>query len=373
MENQPIKHNAHLLQHRPSRFRRWRARSTLLRMARLGLPCVALFAASYAFAAPSAVPSAVNVPALQVDRVQGSVQVQRLGRQLSLHAGDRVVARDVVKLGKDARLSLSLANRGAFQLMGAGEISIEQLPPATTPAAKTRVDPIPVPVIVNLEHGDMHVLWHPENRIQSLYVYFARRRVALMPGEYFFRQQHADTQICVAEGQAETMTIAAGRRRVVTVHECESRQGRTTRILARNAATWLSMRQQFAFPNQDADYADGKPATLQMDARAAGASKNPAVPAPAPLATAAANGNDGSGAGWAVNVASYSAADAARQQQQQLQTSGYHAVVVPAEVDGHIWYRVQVSGFSTPAAAHETAVALQTNLGYQKLWVLQHP
>lgn len=356
MEPQLIKHDVHLLQ------------GGLSRLMRLWLPCVALLAASGAFAA-----NAAKVPALQVELVQGPVQVLRLGQSLPLHAGDRVVARDVVKLGKDARLSLSLANRGVFQLMDAGEISIEQLPPAAAPAVEAGVGPIPMPVIVNLEHGDMRLLWHPEGQAQSLYVYFARRRVALMPGEYFFGQQDADTRICVVEGQAETMTIAAGQRQLIPAQACESQQDQTTRILALNAATWPIMRQWSAFPDQGIGDASGGPAVLQVESKAAKPSRVAAMPVPSSPAPATTNGGKNPGAGWAVNVASYSATDDARRQQQKLQASGYRTVVVPAEVDGHVWYRVQVGGFPTPTAAHAAAEALETKLGYRKPWVLQRP
>jgi len=349
-------------------------------MLRLALPCAVLFAAGCAWA--------VEVPALQVDRVQGPVQVQRLGQHLGLHAGDVVVARDVVELGKGARLTLSLANRGLFQLAGAGEFSVEQLSSATAAGANAGPDPIPVPVIVSFGRGDMHLLWHPDipgatsvKQAQPLYVYFAQRRVALQPGEYFFRQQQAGTQICVAEGQAETMTIASGQRQLVAAHDCEIHEGQTTRILARNAEVWPQMRQRFAFADGLSGDIAGKPAAAQMDSKLAGASQLAAVPAPASSAVSpassvapASNGNHDAGSEWAINVASYSTADKAQQQQQQLQASGYPAVVVTAKVDGRTWYRVQVSGFPTPAAAHATAVALKTKLGYQqRLWVMKHP
>ena len=373
-------------------------------MLRLALSCAVLLAAGCAWAA--------EVPALQVDRVQGPVQVQRMGQHLGLHAGDVVVARDVVELGKGARLTLSLANRGLLQLAGAGEISVEQLSSATAAGADAGPDPIPVPIIVSFERGDMHLLWHPDipgatsvKQAQQLYVYFAQRRVALQPGEYFFRQQQAGTQICVAEGQAETMTIAAGQRQLVAAHDCEIHEGQTTRILARNAEVWPRMRQRFAFADGLSGDIAGKPAAAQavaqMDSKLAETSQLAAVPAPAPSAaphapsvaphapsvaphapsvaphapsaTAASNGNHDAGSGWAINVASYSTADKAQQQRQQLQASGYPAVVVTAKVDGRTWYRVQVSGFPTPAAAHATAVALKTKLGYQRLWVMKHP
>ncbi len=345
-----------------------------LRMSIPRLFCALLLVAPCGYSAPVPVP--VPAPALQVDRIQGSAQLQRLGQHSPLHRGDDVLARDVVKLGDGARLSLSLAGSGVFELADAAQISIERLPSIAS-LAKPDSAKLPTPVIVNLEHGDLHLMWRPaqaaigapEPHVQPLYVFFAKRRVALLPGEYFFHQGKTDSQLCVVQGQASTMTIAAGQRHVLKVDDCENRQGRVTQVVADGAGKWKRMRQHFAIADNTDDDVNATLTALKLDQRLTPAQESSASAKSRPAISKSQQPDTTDGV-WAVNVASYSARDDAQQQQQALKTSGYRAVVVPAQVDDKTWYRVQVTGFATPAAAHATAVALQSNLGYQQLWVM---
>lgn len=100
------------------------------------------------------------------------------------------------------------------------------------------------------------------------------------------------------------------------------------------------------------------------------AAKPAVVAAPAPAAPAAPAGGE---LGWVVNVASYPESEAAARQVQQLKTAGFTASVLPVQVKGQAWYRVQVRGFASAEAARAKATELQDKLGFRNLWVVRQP
>lgn len=353
------------------------------------LPYCALL--SLALLAAGQVFAATPDPVMQADHVQGQVKLQRLGRQLLLHPGDAVQARDIVDLPKGAHLSLQVRGGGTLELAGPSRFSVEQLADPEKVAGKADAAMGQTPDIFNLEHGQLHLQWTPASaqdasatltKSTPLYVYFAHRRVQLQPGEYFLDERGRDAEICVASGRAETMTIAAGARNRLGTDQCEVQRGDAGQVIARSASAWAGLREQFAFNGDAADNAGTRQASLRIDPRLSRAAPTPApvvrqtaapVAPPSQHDDRRAANDDGKDAAWAVNVASYSDADSAEQQKQQLQASGYTAVVVPAEVGGKTFYRVQVSGFPSPDAAHAQAVALQSDLGYSQLWVTRQP
>ena len=100
------------------------------------------------------------------------------------------------------------------------------------------------------------------------------------------------------------------------------------------------------------------------------AAKPAVVAAPVPAAPAAPAGGE---LGWVVNVASYPESEAAARQVQQLKTAGFTASVLPVQVKGQAWYRVQVRGFASAEAARAKATELQDKLGFRNLWVVRQP
>lgn len=331
---------------------------------------------------PDSTSSSPPVPTLRVERLSGDVTVDRLGRRRALRDGDTLGVRDIVRTGAGSAVALDLPGYGGVELSSDAELSVEQLPSAAA-------TPLPQPWILSLARGDLHLQWQslPGVAATPVYVYVDDHRAALMPGEYVIGDRAAGgDQLCVSQGQALSMSLSAGTRTSVPAYSCQRWGAAVDRVVASGPAAWTGLRRRFAFSDLTTLPAEaGAAPALQLEAASAlhaaepngsgptlAAPKDAAIATPRRRASASAAADDNA-AGWAINVASYSDVGAARRQRDELQQSGYQAVVVPAQVDGRTWYRVQVSGFPNAGAAHSKAVALQTDMGFHQVWVTRQP
>lgn len=347
-------------------------------------------------AVAASAPVAAGLPALRVLSSVGQIRIKRMGHAIVAQAGDAISVRDNILIPAKGRLTLALDGDSRLQLLGPAQFSVEQLPAPRIPGDQG--DQRLMPDIFSLDGGRLHLQWTQKNavrtsvgsdpqgddpkggaprvsdskqggaagRVRPMYLYFAQRRIRLSAGEYFFLQHGHEARICVASGQAETMSITAGERYHLDASQCEWSHDKQLRVATGKAGMWAHLRGQFA---ASAITPDKQPGTQQLADRV----KQPAARRKPVVASDAAGAPAARADAWVVNVGSYADEDAAHHQQRQLKAAGYASRVEAARVDGRTWYRVQVAGFATSAAAHAQAVALKRRLGYKRLWVTRDP
>lgn len=72
---------------------------------------------------------------------------------------------------------------------------------------------------------------------------------------------------------------------------------------------------------------------------------------------------------WLVNVSSEPTMAGAEKVQKALLDADINSVITPANIKGRDWYRVQLTGFDTSAAAKVYIKTLELELGYKGMWV----
>ncbi|HEX7381679.1 MAG TPA: SPOR domain-containing protein, partial [Nevskiaceae bacterium] len=259
---------------------------------------------------------------------------------------------------------------------------------------------------------------------RSLYVYAGGERLALQPGEYFLRHAAGTSvvDLCVAAGGVTWQAIGSTRGGAVTGGKCmttrpsglaesaftaDLRQslssGWALPALAPTAlgptlaaadagrmvasAGGVQVREEKPTASRNQPSAIGIPAAreraraaeLHRELAAAAAQTEVAARRPAAAearspeaAAAATDAKARSDSGWAINVASSPEQDDARRQRQRLADAGYDAVVVPAQVDGQTWYRVQLTGFGSRDEALAQVASLESRFAPgRQLWVVR--
>ncbi|MDB5988270.1 MAG: hypothetical protein JWR16_3323 [Nevskia sp.] len=333
-------------------------------------------------------------PVLTVAAVAGRAEVERLGERHRLQVGDVLDERDVLHLDDDGHLALRLARGGVLELGPHAELSVEKLPGTARNDHKS---------IFNLAHGYLRIAWAPPANVTTpFYLYFSGQRASLTEGEYFFDGEPDAARVCVASGKLTAIPIAGSNPHLLIPAACyRLSNGAEPESIARDAAAWAGMRRNFSLnapTSPEAELAANDPsvrgATAAITATPAAATEHPRAtaavaptvadaarlartepvrPVPAAPVVAAAPAVTLASGSWAINIASYSDQAPADKQAKELQAGGYNATVQPAQVNGRQWYRVQVRGFDSSAAAQAQMQALKTKSGYANVWVVRAP
>lgn len=344
-------------------------------MRRLSLRLLVLLLAAAAFAARAGA-------VLTVDSAAGAVGVDRLGTSLVLKPGDPLKERDLVKVGADGKLSLAFADHGFMELGPDSQIAIEKLPFASyADDLKT---------IFSLTRGYLRVVWRlpPQPGGWPLFVYFGSQHAALSTGEYFFDDQAGVARACVAAGRLSVLPNAGSELQDLRPSACyRFVAGLPPEKVVHDGSAWIAVRRGFNIDapsspeamlaaNDDGSGGAAAPQQAAAASRPAAPVRRRPPPAAPKLVAAAASpalpapGGAASGSGeWGVNVASYPVLDDADRHAQQLRAAGYAATVQQAQVKGHAWFRVQLSGYSSADAARAAASELQARFAYKGLWV----
>lgn len=348
--------------------------------------------------------------------VNGPVVSLRAGRSSAMHVGALLHPGDDLVVGTRAQATAGIAGRGELAAGSGARFAVEALPGPAKPHG---------PTVFTLLGGGVHILWRGTTDPtvgdpRLLYVYTGTERLALQPGEYFLRHT-ADTAVvdlCVAAGGVTWQAIGSTRGGAVTEGKCMTTRPSGLSESAFTAGLRQSLSEGWALPalepvSSGPALAAAAPARLvatagATDVRGAKPSASGNRPPAAEIAatrersrsaelhrelTAAAEAarrpdagtargaeaasvpaeaSVGSSSGWAINVASSPEPEDARRQRQRLADAGYDAVVVPAQVDGQTWYRVQLTGFGSRDEALAQVASLESRFAQgRQLWVVR--
>ncbi|TAM11297.1 MAG: SPOR domain-containing protein [Nevskiaceae bacterium] len=342
-------------------------------------------------------------PTLRLARLVGTAMRLREGRSTAAAEGMTLRSGDILELGPDAKAALQVGVRGILQMGGGSRLVVENQP---------AVDQSDAPTIFNLQHGELHAVWAAQ--MSPAYVYADNWRVTLDAGEYFVRKEAAPaggadrSRVCVADGRAVFHAIDSARNGTLVSGTCGELGGDANRLAPFPANRQLALRNAFELPEAvapalvlsgaqaTAPAAADKVAVAPVVVAQEGALATPiqarpmtpsATPAPAPILKArsqdltpstvgsptlpqSAETDAADRGGWAINVASYDEPAAAERQRAQLTGAGYRAVVVPAQINGRTWYRVQLPGFDSREDARARIASLDSTLTRgETLWV----
>jgi cell division protein FtsN len=347
--------------------------------------------------------------AVTVGAVAGTATVERLGTSLALKPGDILRERDVLTVASGSGVRLALTPDSVLDVGGDTQIAIERLA-VTADVADPKI-------IVSLDRGMLRVDWHAPKSAgaPSFHLFFAGQRATLADGEYFFDKHDATTKICVATGESAMAPTQAIPARALKPSACyHVASDRMPQIEMRGPQYWAQLRERLnpmrlaGASNQPV--AASAPSSVQArsapvpaaaaespiqgtalvptalpDAVGISATKpgvEPAVAAsPAGSGSSAPAPSQGSGQshdaspastaqGWIVNLASYEHEAEADSDVLRLQSAGYEARAVAAEVNGDTRYRVQLRGFASAAEARAKADEVQARFGYKNFFLL---
>lgn len=303
---------------------------------------------------------------------------------------------DTLISGARGYADLQLGRHGVLEMGASTRLKVHQLPFASF-ATDLRTE-------VRLEKGYLRVVWkHPELTLRwPLIIDVGPYRAHLSSGEYFFEQRDADVTVCVAEGELALAVPGEGLPKPLGAPACFRLSSGTPIVAAPQAlAAFVPVRSARALgavvtaagftltppivrgpvPTARPSFNQAmntvinggapppRPPTMPLPTAAprlaeAPTSPPPVSPAPAPAPAAAG------GPTWALNVASLASRDAALQIQQQLIGKGYEPVIVPTEVQGRLWFRVQFTGLPSAAVAQALAAKLKAETGFSGAWVI---
>ena len=327
---------------------------------------------------------------LRIEQGNAAAGVQRDGKRLALSAGDSLQEQDQIVTDASGRMSLRLGRQGFIEVGSDAEVGIERLPFATYAGD--------LKSIFSVSKGYLRVVWKraEAKRHWPLFVYMAGHRVSLIGGEYFFQNTDVEQRACVAAGQLSLQVAGREGAQLIQAPACvQLRTDQAPAVSPRNADDWPAVRRRF-------DIAATAASLLATDTKPALASKASSASIPMPplratlppetvtttapivlrqapvLASAArantANAQTAPSGDWILNVASYAEVADAEQEVLRLRAAGFvgaQAQSQPVLVNGKSWYRVQVTGLASEAAATQTAEAISSKLGLKNAWVVK--
>lgn len=342
----------------------------------------------------AAMASAAEDAILRIEQSSVAAGVQRDGKRLALTTGDILQEQDLIVTDAGGRMSLRLGRHGFIEVGADAEVGIERLPFATYAGD--------LKSIFSIGKGYFRVVWRhaPAASHWPLFVYMAGHRVSLVGGEYFFQSADGEQRACVAAGQLSLQAAGSEGAELIQAPACvRLRAGQAPAVSRRNPEDWLAVRRMFNIEATAASLlaAVVKPSTVSVTPtpplRAAALptvvtttepivlgqatalppnTRAAAVPAPAvapPSVLHPAERGD-----WTLNVASYVEMADAEREATRLRAAGFAGALAqsqPVLVNGKSWYRVQVTGLASEAAATSTAEAFGSKLGLKNAWVLK--
>lgn len=331
---------------------------------------------------------------LRVEQGTAAAGVQRDGKRLALSAGDSLQEQDLIVTDAGGRMRLRLGRQGFIEVGADAEAGIERLPFATYAGD--------LKSIFSVSKGYLRVVWKRAEgkRHWPLFIYMAGHRVSLVGGEYFFQNSGTEQRACVAAGQLSLQVAGRAGAQLIQSPDCVRLQADQTPVVSkRNPDDWLAVRRSFDMDATAASLlaSQAQPAPTPQVAALPSSASIPVpplratpppntvtttapivlgqVPAPSPIAPAnTAKPRPTPSGEWALNVASYAEATDAESEALRLRAAGFAGALAqsqPVLVNGKSWYRVQVTGLASEAAATRTAEALSSQLGLKNAWVVR--
>lgn len=292
---------------------------------------------------------------LSVDEIIGSVALSRADAGATLGSEDALLEGDVLKTGAGSRLDVNFVRHGFLQLGAGTELVLERVPDSSF-SEDLRTS-------LRLVSGTLRLVWKhaAETTSWPLFVYFGDQRASLRSGEYFFAAGDGRTSaLCVASGEAVVGSHAATRPQLLAGPACYRLQaGTAAEKLARPESDFIEARAALDIT-----------ALLEMPAPAKAARLEPAKAAD--MAAVKTQTAADSARGWIVNVASSTDRAGAEKDAQRLRAAGLSAAVNAAElndVNGHLWYRVQLEAVASRAEARTLAERMKNEFGFRESWL----
>ena len=317
-------------------------------------------------------------PVLSVDEVKAPAAVVRPGESSALTPGDVLRQGDVIQIGPGGHLRLRFAGHGFIELGPGTELALEQLPFASYAADLNTV--------FGLHTGYMRTVWKHVAVLANwpLHVNLGATHLSLASGEYFFLEEADTHTACVAAGE---LNLHAGQSDLVPLAPPACYRfsgGALPQRSVVDVSTWRGARAGFrlpvdggeavatagpAMPAQPPPTAGGPPVAI-APATAGTSSPVPSAAAPAVAASPSPVTVPSAGKSWSLVVKSFTAQAQAGDLASRMQAQGYKADVIEATVSGAKWFRVELRGYASQAAAHAALLDVQTHLGLQSMWVV---
>lgn len=346
---------------------------------------------------------------LRIDQTSGVTGVQRDGKRLPLQAGDALQEQDLIVTESSGRMTLRLGRHGFVEVGPDAEVGVERLPFATYARD--------LKSIFSVAKGYFRVVWRQPQLTSSwpLYIYLSGHRISLASGEYFFQNRGEQQGICVAAGQLTLQAVGREGMEIILPPAClRLTPAAAPQLSTRNPDDWIAVRRGYridatATSLQAEELAIAAAAAAASSTAAAVSSNGPSVsmrsvaaptavvvspvvqaasvpprlppPAAAPTGLAAPAAAAASktlappapasaNSQWVLNVASYTEAAVAEKEAARLRAAGYpSASSQPVSINGKSWYRVQLVGFTSEAAARAALVEIKGKLGLRNIWV----
>lgn len=308
-------------------------------------------------------------PMMQVEAIQGTVRVARTdGSDNPTRAGSALAAGDAVSTGVQSRADLQLSRYGQIELGAEAAVHLLRLPFSGYDSDLS--------TDLRLQHGYLRVVWkRPGPQLWPLTIALGEQRASLAPGEYFF-DTHAGEQLCIAGGEV-MLTLDDGQQMLHGPACYRIDAGRMPQRSERTAAEFIAMREsrhilaaQPSAPATATAIAAEPPAAVAMtDAPVDAATESAASPPAEPAATVQEAPRAQSG--WTLNVTSVTELATAQRDVARLMDAGYAPSIQTAQVNNRQWYRVQISGFATVAAAKAAGAQIEQRLGYTGTWTIK--
>lgn len=380
-------------------------------------------------AAPAAL-CAEEAPVMSLDSFSGLVRIMRNGETLEAQEGMRLLGQDVVSTEASGSAQLMLARHGFVELGGDSQLVIENLP--ITTYAKDLNTAFSVPrgyLRVVWKRPQTSTVW-------PLYVYMGATRATLGAGEFFFQQVGNSQRLCSAAGVLALQTMVVTQPTSIPPPGCAqiTASGQLT-LARRDPNDWLGVRTTHdvragepvlvevaaapvlasattapttqampAKPGYDYSLIEGSAplatspvapprpvvaealpttaapeAATRFEIASAPAPTAPlaAIPALGPVPTAPMAATPPAAAlaagSWCINIASISERPGAESVASYARNFGLSAAIVPAQVKGKTWYRVQVGHYPSAAAARLAAPELMQMLSLDDVWYTRAP
>lgn len=324
--------------------------------------------------------------------LSGEPEILRFG--VALQPQDRVIT------GLRGRADIDIDRHGFLEVGPTARLALERVPFASY-ARDLRTQ-------LRLEEGYLRVVWKDPGLSQEwpIVIDLAGFRVHLTRGEFFFQNRGDRQLLCIAEGAVSVTSVAQTSPVALPAAACyrllpgvapipvaqsdrafvEVREQRDLTALALRSRLALGpapgetpppaprpLNPQLSFEEAMRASINGDSTPLPQGTEPAPAPSTASAPLPTPYPTYPPGPSAVAGSGeatWGLNLASLSTREAAEALQAQLNQRGYDTVITPAVVRERHWYRVQVLGLPSAAAARTLAERFMADTGLKNVWVV---